>query len=508
MLKSIIFFDEITIWWTKDEFVKDAKTYELSLNGKYYGTTTKTHYTFHALQAKTIYDVRISAYVDGVLHATREYRFQTLEIKNRIDVTKAPYHVRGDGKTLHTLELQKALDACTENDYLYFPKGVYMTGALNVRSNTEIYLDKGAVLQGTANESDYLPKIKSRFEGTEMLCYRSLLNMGELDHTNYGYTCSNVVLRGQGAIFGGGRPLAVSIQKTERERLKDFLAENEEYVKTCETVDTIPGRVRGRLINMSNCENIVMSGLTLGYGPAWNIHFIYSKNIVTYNCTICSNNAYNEDGSIQRQKVWNGDGWDPDSSEDCVIFNTTFQTGDDCIAIKSGKNPEGNEINRPSKNIYIFDCIAQSGHSIAIGSEMSGGVENVYIWDCDLRNCYFGLQIKSTKKRGGYVKNVFIRDSVVSTLYVCSAPYNDDGEGSKTPPILGDYYFENVTVYGYKQSDGTKFYVRMNGFEEDGYHLKNVYFNNVYIQAQEDEQIVEKSYVDNLQWKDIKFITD
>lgn len=504
-MHTIIFSDEITLWWTKEEFASNVEKYELYLDGQYHGETTKTHYTFNLLQAKTSYRVGVAVYSGGVLQMKKEYDLQTGEAKNRIDVTKEPYRVCGDGKTLNTLMLQKALDDCTEKDCLYFPTGVYITGALNVHSNTEIYLDTGAVLQGTTDEADYLPKIKSRFEGIEQLCYRSLLNMGELDHTNYGYTCKNVFLRGNGTIFGGGRLLAVSMQEKERERLKDFLADNAEYVKTCETANTIPGRARGRLINMSNCENVIISGLTLGFGPSWNVHFVYSKNIVTYGCTICSNTVYNADGSLQRQAVWNGDGWDPDSSEDCAIFHTMFRTGDDCVAIKSGKNPEGNVIDRSSKNLYIFDCVTESGHSISIGSEMSGGVENVYIWDCDLRNCYFGVQIKSTKKRGGYVKNVFVRDSIVRAVNVRCASYNDDGEGAKEPPLLENYHFENVKICGLTQSDGKKFYVYLNGFEEEGYHLQNVSFRNVSFSASNKEQVIQTSNVDGLQWDNIHY---
>ena len=127
--------------------------------------------------------------------------------------------------------------------------------------------------------------------------------------------------------------------------MKKFLDNNADYVKTCENENTLPGRVRGRLINMSNCQNVVTSGITMQFGPAWNIHMIYSKDITTCGCKIVS------------KGVWNGDGWDPDSSENCVVFNTEFRTHDDAIAIKSGKNPEGNVINRPTKNVYIFNNV-------------------------------------------------------------------------------------------------------------------------------------------------------
>lgn len=169
MFKTIIFADEITLWWTKEEFAKNADGYTLYLDGKEYGKTTKTHYSFLGLQAGQVYRVRIEIFVGGKLANVKEHCFQTKAAKNRLDVTKEPYNAIGDGNTLNTIALQKIFNDCTENDYRYFPAGTYLTGALNVHSDTEIYLDEGATLQGTANEADYLPKIKSRFEGTELL---------------------------------------------------------------------------------------------------------------------------------------------------------------------------------------------------------------------------------------------------------------------------------------------------------------------------------------------------
>lgn len=505
MFNAVIFEDEITFWWDREEFSKQANNYKLYLDGVYHGETDKTHYTFADLNAERAYHVCIETYVKDELATKKDYAFQTKKAKNRIDVTKAPYNAVGDGQTVNTAAIQKALDDCTENDCVYIPKGEFLSGALNVRSDTEIYLAEGALLRGTANDADYLPKIKSRFEGTELMCYRSLLNMGELDHTA-GYNCKNVAIRGKGTIYGGGRPLALAIQDKERERLKDFLAENEEYVKTCERLDTIPGRARGRLINMSNCENVILSGLTMGYGPAWNIHFIYSKNILTYNCFIRSNTLTDDNGNMLVDRVWNGDGWDPDSSEDCVIFGTAFATGDDCIAIKSGKNPEGNIVNRPTKNVYIFDCVTKDGHSVSIGSEMSGGVENVRIWDCDLRNCYLGIQVKATKKRGGYVKNLYVSNCEMKTVYVrSSVGYNNDGEGAPYPPVFSDYYYENITLYG-RGEKGKKDFVLIEGFDEEGYYLKNVRFNGVRFVGSEGETEVKQKHVEPVEWQRVERI--
>lgn len=508
MLRSVIFYDEITLWWDKSEFAREAELYKLYIDGKYAGDSVKTHYTFPSLDSEKEYCIVIEAYVSEKLVASGRYVFKTHPRRNRVDVTASPYNAVGDGKTLNTEAIQRALDALSAYEYLYIPEGVFLTGALDVKSGVEIYLDEGAVLLGSARREDYLPKIKSRFEGTEMECYRSLLNLGVLDHTNYGFSCENVSLRGRGTVFGGGRPLANDMLEYEKAQLREFMEKNADYVKTCENFDTIPGRARGRLINMSNCKNVVMSGLTMGYGPAWNIHFVYSKDIVTYGCTVCSNEMTDADGNVIMERVWNGDGWDPDSSEDCAVFDTVFRTGDDCVAIKSGKNPEGNKVNRPTRNIYVFDCVAEDGHSVSIGSEMSGGVENVYIWDSDLEDCYYGVQVKGTKKRGGYVKNLYVYDSVIPSVFVRSVKYNDDGEGSPTPPVFSGYHFDNVDIVGTLQHKGQKIkdYVYLCGFDEEGYHLSDVSFNNVRIVDVEGDSAIKAQYTDNIVWKNVSYV--
>jgi polygalacturonase len=160
------------------------------------------------------------------------------------------------------------------------------------------------------------------------------------------------------------------------------------------------------------------------------------------------------------------------------VFDTAFDTGDDCIAIKSGKNPEGNIINRPSRNIYVFDCRSISGHcGVGIGSEMSGGVENVYVWDCDFSgHVWMGVQIKGTKERGGYVRNVFVRDSKLACIVAWTVDYNTDGESALTPPVFSDYTFENIEVTG---SNIGAYYATMKGFDTAGYEIKNVTLKNV-----------------------------
>ena len=470
--------------------------------------TRKTHASLSGLTPESQID--ISVYIvypdkradhknDPVLLG--QFSLQTAKTKKKIDITAAPYNAVGDGKTNNTDAIQAALTDCDKDSFIYIPAGTFLTGALNVHSDTEIYLEEEALLQGTENPEDYLPKIWSRFEGHEMECYRSLLNLGELDH-DADYNCKNVVIRGKGSIMGGGAALAKAIARTEGERLRDYIASLGDKIKEYEKPETIASRFRGRLINMSNCQNIWIHGLTLGYGPAWNLHFIYSDNIVTDHCIIKS------------EGIWNGDGWDPDSSTNSTIYACDFYTEDDSVAIKSGKNPEGNVINRPTKHIRVFDCITNFGHGLCIGSEMSGGVEDVRLWDCEMGPTWSGIEIKATKKRGGYVKNILVRDITASHIQMHSVGYNDDGEGSKVPPLLSDCHFERMHLLGrfLDNNAGKNEWhdcpsILLCGFDVPGYEIKNVSFKDIEMEAPaEDIDSIHTEYCKDITFENMKTV--
>lgn len=485
MLQHIVTSNSITVFWEKPEGLSGESVYRISCSGKEAGETKKTHYTLDNLSAETEYRIEVKLYgkaenkKEEILLFSLNKRIKTARQKTLLDITKAPYSAIGDGQTMNTEAIQRAVDDCTEADAVYIPAGIFLTGALRLHGNMELYLDKDAVLQGTDKVEDYLPKIRSRFEGTEMECYSSLLNLGELNHEG-GYSCANVVIRGAGTIASGGVTLAKRIIVYERERLKEYMASLGDKINECESKDTIPGRMRPRLINISNAQNVVLSGLTLKNGASWNVHMIYADHIVTNNCTFYS------------EGVWNGDGWDPDSSTNCTIFDCRFFTEDDCIAIKSGKNPEGNIINRPCKHIRIFDCVSSFGHGIIIGSEISGGIEDIGIWDCDVKASLCGIEVKGTKKRGGYVRNIHVRDCKTSKIMLHSVGYNDDGIPAKTPPVFADCVFENIEVGGeILETDRTWAHdtaVTVHGFDVPGYAASNITFRNITILGRSEKQ--------------------
>ncbi len=489
----VLFEDEITLYWDKQWDLPDGIIYQIYLDEKAVFSTDKTHCEITGLSPSSAYTVRLEGKDGECLFCDT---LHTEERKQRIDVTKPPYNAVGDGKTNNTAALQKALNDCRENECVYLPAGVFLTGALDMQSDTELYIEKGAVLQGTAIVEDYAPKVLSRFEGKEMMCYRPLINIGKMDK-NGGYTTQNVVIRGGGSVLGGGEALCHAVIEKEKERLKSFLSENADYVKTCENENTIPGRARPRLINMNNCENVVLTNLQIGFGAAWNVHFVYCKDVLTYNCTIRS------------RGVWNGDGWNPDSSENCTVFATRFDTHDDAIAIKSGKNPEGNLINRPTKNVRIFDCGGRNG--IACGSELSGGISEIYIWDCDFNKGISGFRVKATRKRGGYARNVKVRnckliDIRLWTGYTC----NDDGEGAGQLTIIENFRFENIELHGISYRPEGKIIqitpLMLWGFDEPTHYIKNIDIENIDLPSSKNGlQKIELKNIENVNIRNMRY---
>lgn len=473
-IHSLVTDTSITLWWERPAL--SPSQYQVFLEDTLTQTTDKTHVILSGLNPDCLYGIRIEPL--GL-----KLELKTSAAKRRLNVTKAPYLAVGDGSTMNTHVLQQAIDSCGENDVVYFPAGIYMTGALRLHSNMEIYLDEGAVLQGTDNPEDYLPRIPSRFEGTEMECYSSLLNLGKLDHAS-GANCENVLIHGHGTIASGGQSLGLRIIEEEKIRLKDYLESLGDKIKECENDNTIPGRVRPRLINLSNCRNVRISGLTLKNGACWNVHMIYCDNITTDHCIFRS------------EGVWNGDGWDPDSSVNCTLFASEFYTGDDAVAIKSGKNPEGNVINRPCEHIRVFDCYSAFGHGICIGSEMSGGVNDVKIWDCDLQHSMSGLEIKGTKKRGGYVRNIQVSSCILPRVQIHSVGYNDDGIGASLPPVFENCLFEDLHLTGLFQDchgDGKEHpcpVITLEGFDVPGHAVKNITFKDITLAPGTQQNIV------------------
>ncbi len=433
--------DEVTLLWDKPADAGAKVTFEILRDGQPAGTTTKAHFTATGLAPEHdyVFTVRTAAASSNPLPVRTKAREAVVLVTDHGAV--------GDGRTLNTRAIQAAIAACPPGGIVRLPAGVFLSGALFLKGDMTLEIAEGGVLKGSANPADYAPFILNRFEGWEMKTYASLLNAGTLDRTGPA-NVRRLSIRGRGTISGGGKALSDAVRA-------EFPG--------------VPGlRARGRLICLMNAADVEVAGLTLEETLCWTLHYIYSEDVSIHGLTI-------------RSDVLNGDGLDPDSSRNSYIFDCTFDTGDDCIAIKSGKNPEGNVVNRPTDNVWVSDCRFLRGHGISIGSEMSGGVRGVLVEDSSAGPLLNGLQIKGTKDRGGFVEDVTVRHCDLQQITIRTAlAYNNDGAPAPAAPFFRNFHFHDLDL---TKADPAKPVIIVNGFDNVGHRTRNVNFERLRLPA-------------------------
>lgn len=273
------------------------------------------------------------------------------------------------------------------------PKGEWLTGKLHLKSNVNLHLEKDAVLLFSEDPADYLPAVHSTWEGMECYNYSPLI---------YAYNCTNVAITGEGELkakmkiwkewFARPKPHMESIKKLYTDAFNYVPVEQRQMVN-----DT--AHLRPQFIQFNRCENVLMDGVEITNSPFWTIHPYLCKNVVLKNLKVYAHGH-------------NNDGVDPEMSQNVLIEDCFFDQGDDAIAIKSGRNPEGWRLKTPSKDIIIRNCTVKNGHQlVALGSELSGGIENIFIDNCtvmDGAKLSHLLFIKTNERMGGFVKNIYM----------------------------------------------------------------------------------------------------
>ena len=364
--------------------------------------------------------------------------------------------------------IQKAIDTCSKKGggRVIVPAGQhFLTGAIALKSYVNLVVEDGAVLE-FAFEPDLYPLVRTRWEG---------LDCWNLSPLIYAYQQTDIAITGKGTIDGGGsretwwpwvgrekfgwkEGMTVHQFNGARARLMQYA---EDGVPIDERRFTKSDGLRPQLVNFNQCEGILIEDVTLLRSPFWVIHPLLSKDITVRGVHI------NNDGP-------NGDGCDPESCERVLIENCYFNTGDDCIAIKSGRNNDGREggqgafAGRPSKNIIIRNCKMQNGHGgVVIGSEISGGCQNVYAHDCEMDspNLDRVLRIKTNSCRGGIIENINMRNVTVGQCKEAVLKINTDYEPNEVCcrgfyPTVRNVTMENVTC------QKSKYGVMMVGYDD------------------------------------------
>jgi len=451
--------NSIAVLWQKPYNISNVVGYRIYVNGEVAGTSQSTDYTITDLTSSQEYEIFVRAVLkSGELSAkSNKIRIKTKAKPEIFDITS--FGAVADGRTMNTEAIQKAIDTCSYGGKVYVPKGVFLTGAIYLKSNMTLYIEEGGVLLGSPDTADY-PLMKYRFEGLETTCYASLINT----RNSNGERFENIIIEGPGKIDANG----CALRKKE-------VSEN--------------GGKPGRAICIRNTDNLYLKDITVKQSPAWCVHFIYCNHVSINNIKVYT--RQDEDGK-RYMNICNGDGIDPDSSSDVYIFNSVIASQDDCIAIKSGRDAEGRMVGIPSENIRITNCTFKSGFGVAVGSEASGSVRNVFVQDCSFDNVYSVATIKASRGRGGVIKNVRYEDIIyqnhslefsdcrwfrgainIDQFYsheifdVDKAEEMNDGT-----PVIQDIYFKNILLDTYA---GNAIYLA--GLPES--HLKNIYFENV-----------------------------
>ncbi len=316
------------------------------------------------------------------------------------------------------------------------PEGIYHTGPIRLLDNVRIHLEEGAELRFSTDPSDYLPVVQTRWEGIDCYNYRPLI---------YASHAENVAITGKGILNGMAGPEnwwpwkgredygyedgdPSQLDQGSRPRLEEC---NEKQVPVNERIFGAGSYLRPQFIQFFQCRNILIEDITIIRSPFWLIHPLLSENIIMRRVTMESSGP-------------NNDGCDPESSKNMLIEDCFFNTGDDCIAIKSGRNQDGRRWNRPSENIVIRNCTMHNGHGgVVIGSEISGGCRNIFAVNSvmDSPGLQRAIRIKTNTQRGGVIENIFIRNIKVGQVdeavlrINCHYDSKKEGEGEFVPCI-------------------------------------------------------------------------
>ena len=342
------------------------------------------------------------------------------------------YGAIGNGSTLCRTAINNAITACNAagGGKVIVPPGTFLTGAIQLKSNVNLYISAGATLKFSTDPNNYLPIVLTRFEGVECYNYSPFI---------YAYGQDNIAITGSGTLDGNASSSDWWGWKTSGDGDRtDLLAMGEAGVPVVDRIFGPGYKIRPVFIQPHTSTKILIDSVTILKSPMWEINPVLCQNVTVSNVTISSHGV-------------NNDGCNPECSKDVWIHHCIFDTGDDCIAIKSGRNNDGRRVNVPSECIVIQNCTMQDGHGgVVLGSEISGNVRNVFAEDCVMSspNLDRALRVKTNSVRGGIIENIFLRNiqvpQVASAYIEVNMNYEEGDVGSFTP-IVRNFSVENMT---------------------------------------------------------------
>jgi polygalacturonase len=437
------------------------------------------------------------------------------------------YGAKADGVTLNTKSINDAIEACSKKGggVVLVPTGLWLTGPIVLKSNVNLHLAKNALVQFTRDLSQY-SLVHGNWEGLPQM-----RNQSPISATG----ATNIGITGFGIIDGSGDAWRMvkkdKLTETQWKKLVNsggVLSDDKKtwYPSTSSLEGSKyknPGQIspdksmafftevkdflRPNLLVLTNCNKILLEGVTFQNSPAWCLHPLMSQNITVRN--------------LQVKNPWyaqNGDGIDLESCKNVLIENSTFDVGDDGICIKSGRDAEGRKRGMPTEDVIVRNCTVYAAHGgFVIGSEMSGGARNIWVDDCTFIGTDIGLRFKTTRGRGGIVENIYIKNIMMKDIigeailfdmyYAAQDPIPLAGEKREPPkvqtlavteetPQFRNIYINNVAANGAEKAIFVRGLPEMN--------VKNIVMENMVIQAREGLDMTEGS---NITLKNVHLIT-
>lgn len=380
--------------------------------------------------------------------------------------------VAGNPGVLNTKAINSAVEACSKKGggVVMVPAGTWHTGPIVLKSNVNLQVSEGAVLLFTADTSQY-PKVLTRWEGMD--CYN-------VSPMIYAYGQENIAITGKGIIDGGasrenwwGLPRLNAVPGKPLRGRALLMDWNEKGTPVEKREMFASDNLRPQLINFYKCKGILIENVTLNRPAFWTIHPLLCENLTVRGVTINTSGAPN------------GDGCDPESCKNVLIENCFFNTGDDCIAIKSGRNGDGRRWNVPSENIIVRNCSMKNGHGgVVIGSEISGGYRNLFVENCEMDSPSLDrvIRIKTNNCRGGVIENIYVRNVTVGqcreAVLLIDLTYEPNENCRRDfPPFVKNVYLDNV------KSGQSRYGAFITGFKDitniSNIHILNCAWTNV-----------------------------
>ncbi len=333
------------------------------------------------------------------------------------DITN--YGAKGDDKTDCTDAFRRAIDACNQagGGRVIVPAGVFSSGAIHLKSHVNLHVGQGATIRFSTDTKKY-PLVFTRFECTEVMNFSPLI---------YAFEQEDIAITGEGTLDGQGATWHEWKMSVDSKKLVQM---GNDGVPVARRIFGEGHTLRPNFVQPMRCRNVLIEGVRIINSPMWVLNPLYCTNVTISGVTV-------------ETKGPNTDGCDPDSCTDVLIQDCSFSDGDDCIAVKSGRDVDGRRVNIPCQNVVIRNCTFKAGHGgVTMGSETAGGIRNVFAEDChfDSPDLDMAMRFKTSPARGGFIEDIYLRNCTVKTAKYgihLTQRYGGNGarDGSEKPPI-------------------------------------------------------------------------